>query len=355
MNHFAFERAIAVLSTLTLAGCSIATSLDGLTGGDGSDASSPTAVTAGGEDAGARCGSSCADATVSSFQPTDAGAEAGFASEDAGTSIPSNTIDASVEDSGVPDDAPSDTAAIDSSPAPSDDAGPCTPQTPASLDVCTAFGALPAPPVIDGVLECGVPLWTMPVVVASGPGPLPANVGATVAAAWRPDGLYFFVTVTGAGPDRYPAPSSEVAWCGDAVELFVDHDGVFPNAPSYNDPGTAQLVAMAPAATDQVSTSGQVFRDGALIEAWNGQFVAHATDDGFTVEAFVTAADLGLTSWTLGAGDNVGLDISVDLGSSQDPGDCARLGQFTIQLPVYTANNCGAGCNVGEFCVPELE
>ena len=347
MRHFAFDKAVAFTLPFSIAGCTLLTPLDGLTGGV-VDAGARATGDAGTGDpqAGEGCPSACGDAGPIPETTADAGSDA---------SAPAD-IDAGGESNGsAPGDASPDVGAPDVGPPPVVDAGPCTPPTLPSLDVCVGFGALPAPPVIDGTLDCGVPLWSMPVVVASGPGPIPANIQAVIGAAWRPDGLYFFVSVSGAGPDRYPAPSSEVAWCGDAVELFVDQDGIFPNAPSYNDPGTAQLVAIAPPATDQVSTAGQVFRDGNELGPWNGQFISRATDDGFVTEAFITASDLGLASWSLSAGANVGLDVSVDLGSATDPGDGARLGQFTIQLPDYTPTGCAAGCDVGEFCVPQLE
>jgi hypothetical protein len=354
-----------------MAGCSLATSLDGLTGG-GPDASSSTTTgpgstttdpgsttteagstttEAGAPDATAgECGNSCSDGGTNQVTTADAEPDALPSVVDAGDDSGCGSLCDAAPDTGAPD-----VGAPDVGPPPAQDAGPCTPPTPASLDVCTGFGSLADPPVIDGALDCGVPLWSMPVVVSSGPGPIPAGAQAVIGAAWRPDGLYLFVSVSGVGPDRYPAPSSEVAWCGDAIELFADHDGVFPNAPNYNDPGTIQLVAIAPATTDQVSNVGQMFRDGSVLGPWNGQFVSHSTDDGFTTEAFITASDLGLSSWSLSAGGNVGLDVAVDLGSPSDPGGCGRLGQFSIQLPVYTPTGCGAGCNVGEFCTPELE
>jgi hypothetical protein len=98
-----------------------------------------------------------------------------------------------------------------------------------------------------------------------------------------------------------------------------------------------------------------MFRDGSDLGAWNGQFANVATSDGFTTEAFVTADDLGMATWSLSAGGNVGLDVSVDLGSPAEPAGCPRRGQFTIQLPQVTVGECAAGCDVGEFCTPQLE
>ena len=318
-----------------MTGCSVLVSLNGLTGG---------------------CDGACVDAAVdpaktSSREPPDASSFA-----DTG----SNPTD-DADGGGVTEDDPGDGAlpgSTDGAPGAVPfpvDAGPCTPPTPASLDLCTGLGAMSTPPFIDGVLDCGIPLWSMPVVVSVGPGAIPTSVQASIGAAWRPDGLYLFVSVTGAGADRYPAPASDPAWCGDAIELFVDHDGVFTNPPKYNDPGTIQLVAAAPPDTSAPTSAGEMFRDETDLGPWTGQFVSTATSDGFTTEAFVTAADLGLTSWSLAAGGTVGLDVSVNLGSPTESANCPRLAQFTIQLPHGSQGGCGAACDVGEFCKPQLE
>ncbi len=290
-----------------------------------------------------------ADATGSPVDGAPSPIEAGL--PDGRASVDASSSDASLPFDGAP---PPADAGPDVASAPAE-AGLCTPATPTSLDVCTGFGSLEAPPVIDGVLDCDVPLWSMPIVSSSGPGPLPNGTRALIAAAWRPDGLYLFVSVSGVGATRAPAPPNDPAWCGDAIELFVDHDGVFPNAPSYNDPGTIQLVAVPPTSTGQPSFNGEMFRDGSDLGGWYGEFESVATIDGFATEAFITAADLGMATWSLSAGGTVGLDVSVDLGSPSEPAGCPRLGQFTIQLPQATIGNCAAGCDVGEFCTPQLE
>jgi hypothetical protein len=98
-----------------------------------------------------------------------------------------------------------------------------------------------------------------------------------------------------------------------------------------------------------------MFRNESDLGAWKGQFVSYATSDGFTTEAFVVAADLGLTTWSLSAGGTIGLDVAIDIGSPSEPASCPRLGQFTIQLPQGTSSGCAASCDVGEFCTPGLE
>jgi hypothetical protein len=344
--------AIAAVVGITgsVVGCSALVKLDGLTGG--------------------ACSGACIDAApdpqeASTSDPSDPLATSAEAGED---SIDAPSGGGSGNDTGVTDapftraddahsddsSSPVDTGAPEPTPAPPDGA-PCTPPTPASLDVCTGVGAMSTAPVIDGVLDCGIPLWPMPVVVTAGPGVIPSGVQASIAAAWRPDGLYLFVRVTGAGATRTPAPTGDPAWCGDAIELFVDHDGVFPSAPDYNNPGTIQLVTIAPASTSQPTSVGEMFRDESDLGPWKGKFVSVATSDGFTTEAFVAAADLGLTTWSLSAGGTIGLDVSIDLGSPAEPASCPRLGQFTIQVPQGTNGGCAAACDVGEFCTPGLE
>jgi hypothetical protein len=239
-------------------------------------------------------------------------------------------------------------------PGDANDANPaCTPPTPPTLDDCTGIVALPAPPVIDGVLDCGVPLWPMPLEGWIGPGAMPSTVQASLAIAWRTDGLYFFVSVTGLGPTRYPPPPGDPSWCGDAVELFVDDDGQYTNPPSYDDPGTIQLIADSPTDMATSTSSGEMFRDGNDLGPWTGQFTVVRTSDGFDAEAFVVASDLGLTSWSLAS--QVGMDVSFDIGDpANQTASCPRLGQFTIQVPVTDASCDQAACNVYEFCTPQL-
>lgn len=253
------------------------------------------------------------------------------------------------EGGGGPGDASDASRAMDASDA------ACTPPTPPTLDDCTGLVALPAPPLIDGVLDCGVPVWPMPLPVWLGAGPAPASVQTNVAIAWRPDGLYFFVSVTGLGPTRYPPPAGTAQWCGDAVELFVDDDGQYSNPPLYDNPGTIQLIADGPSNAMTSTSTGGRYSDGTEVTPWTGQFTVVRTSDGFDGEAFVAASDLGLTSWSLTKGGQVGLDVAVDVGDpSNQSGTCPRLGQFTIQLPITDASCPQAACNVYEFCNPQL-
>src|SRR5580692_10551573 len=87
---------------------------------------------------------------------------------------PEAEADAQVDgEAGVPDD----DAAPDAGPD-SGDAG-CVTST--IVNYCTALPMLPAPPVIDGVLDCGPALLPIVPVAWSGPGVVPAGNSAKVA------------------------------------------------------------------------------------------------------------------------------------------------------------------------------
>ena len=233
-------------------------------------------------------------------------------------------------DSGSPADA---IDSVDSAP----DVASCTPPTPPSLDDCVSLFTEPNPPVIDGILDCNVPLWSMPEQGWTASGTVPAGVETHVAAAWRPDGLYLFVSVTGAGATRYPAPLGASPFCGDAIELFVDSQGEYASAPHYNNPGTTQFIVEAPSVSMTTSQVGEMYVDTQDQGPWKGQFVAVRTPDGFDVEAFVVAANLRLATWSLATGGRVGLDVSVDLG---DPARALRAARGSASSrsrpPIWT-------------------
>jgi hypothetical protein len=283
---------------------------------------------------------------------------------DAGTGQPSG--DGSVNDATVPVAVASDAAVPYDAPPPAEgglaaDSAPpatpaCTPATPANLDDCASLAKMTTIPRIDGTLDCGIPSWPMPMVASFGNGLDAGAVEADVAAAWRPEGLYLYVRVRGAGPVRSPPPAGATGlWCGDAIEVFVDDNGIYANAPLYDDPGTVQLVVSSPDDAGAPASVGEMYRNLEDLGAWKGNFVTVRTSDGFAVEAFIVAADLGLGTWSLAAGGHVGLDVSVDLGSpSALPATCPRLAQFTIQLPDPSSGACVAACDVNEFCAPQL-
>jgi len=232
-----------------------------------------------------------------------------------------------------------------------------------AVDYCAQVPALGADPIDDGVLEPGltaipiVPLWL-------GPGMVPAGVSARYAVGWRSDRLYIFVDVT--DPDRWPAVAGEQPYCGDAVELFVDSDGMYPSVPMYDNPGTRQMVIVAPADDVDPVARAIIGHDGQTIGAWSGTFHAYPRSGGYLVEAIVEAADLGLASWTLAG--HVGVDVGVDVSTPDGgPGNglssCTtngglghRLGQFALQLttPTGSCTNGDPYCDVRAFCNPIL-
>jgi hypothetical protein len=306
----------------------------------------------------------------------DGGASAddsGSPSAEAGTSMDASRpvgMDGSVvEDGAVPADAIVDAgsdATMDAGPdddtgVTPDAAGPlCAQQSAASF--CAQLPSLPEAPVIDGVLECGLTLEPITPKHWTAATPYDVNHSARLAAAWRPDGLYVFVDVDDA--TRLPAISTMDTWCGDSIELYVDDDGSFTAAPAYDAPGTVQLVAVAPEDDTTSVVRGQRFRGGAtLTPAWIGTtFATYPKPGGYVLEAFIVAADLDRTDWTLAAGQHVGFDVGINLSVAMDPpvgetADCGRrLGQyfFNITDPDCTDGSCLPWQNVLAQCTPEL-
>jgi hypothetical protein len=210
-------------------------------------------------------------------------------------------------------------------------------------DYCSAIPPLPAPPVIDGVLDCGPALVPMPPEDWSGPSPLPPfpdGNSAELAVAWRPDGLYIFMAVT--TPVAFPADATDPVFYGAGVELFLDDNGISTAPPAYDNPGCIQLVVTAPPdpAPLDASAIGQRaegFRNAADEGPWaSTQFGTFPTSYGFVFEGFVVAADLGLTTWSLASGGQVGFDVSVDVSyttASMIGSQGHRVGQYFLHVP----------------------
>jgi hypothetical protein len=265
------------------------------------------------------------------------------------------------------------------------------------VDYCTSIPPLDAPPVIDGVLDCGPTLVPMNPEDWRGAAPLPpfpAGNSAELAVAWRPGGLYVFMAVT--TPAAIPADPQSPDYYGAGVELFVDQNGVFANPPSYNDPGTVQLLVTSPPyvapdastsecpdapsdassdaspdALDETSTDaslgqrGEQYRNEVDLGAWTStQFGTFATPTGFVFEGFVVAADLGVPSWSLAAGATVGFDLAVDVSF---PVACMtgleghRAGQYFLNVSVSPPDAAADAAPVGppfedvrSFCTPTL-
>ena len=267
-------------------------------------------------------------------------------------------LDAGTDDGGgfdVPLDVPVD-APLDASVDASLDAGACLRVT----DVCAELPFLSAAPMIDGTLEpC---LGLSPLMPVSWTEPGQPITGATrVAAAWRADGLYLYAEVDDAALHP-PTPPMEDAYCGDAFEVYVDDDGSFATPPTYDMPGTSQLIVAAPPDEASSSTYSQRFVYSSGTAPWpTPRFVMRGRPGGYALEMFVSASDLGRAAWTLTAGQRVGLNLSTNVStpdglSTADGRDCgSRLGQYFLES-VPDATGCGGlpFCDVGAFCRPTL-
>jgi hypothetical protein len=296
------------------------------------------------------------------------GSSGGSANADAAGEGEASFEDVSVD--APPDVAEVDTApggdAADESPDVGADAAPdaaevgppaCSVAASAISDYCAAVPYLPEPPVIDGTVDCGLPLLALTPVGWSGPGTPDAT--ATYAVAWRPDGLYFFVDVT--DPSLVPAESTELTWQGDAVELYMDSDGVYAAPPAYDNPGTRQFTVAAPPTAQSSVARAQIWYTGSVNGAdWTStQFRAFGTPTGYVVEAFVTGPDLGLSTLSLAAGGQVGMDLSIDVSYPTDQGPDAggpgnRIGQYYLHVAAPDAGGGIPPFDPRAFCVPAL-
>lgn len=227
-------------------------------------------------------------------------------------------------------------------------------------DYCTELPSLTRAPVLDdGRVDDSLPLADVPTTSweAIDAQPLPAGHGARVAAAWRPDALYVFVDVT--DPDRVAAAENEPVWWGDAVEIYVDHDGALAAPPAYDDPGTRHLLFGAPA--DAVAPLTRVERTSAadaLSKPWTGTLaVARPRPGGYVVEVLVRAADLDLAGWTLTAGSRIGFDLSVDVSYPTRTAGLygSRMGSFVLRADPASAIPESFPFHTSRaFCLPTL-
>jgi hypothetical protein len=227
------------------------------------------------------------------------------------------------------------------------------------FDPCAELPALAADPVIDGVIDGGL----VPVPVTprrwDGLSPLPPDASASLAVAWRPSGLYFFAAI-GDG-SRLPDPDVTRLYCGDAVELYVDSNGAFAKPATYDAQGTRQFIIAAPVDATTPRATGEVYRMTAALGSWTSKsFRAFPTADGYVVEAFVTAQDLGLAAWSLTAGARVAIDFAHDLSQTSAGAGSAcvatRLGQsFLAVIEPGVGNSTDLPYqNPEAFCRPTL-
>jgi hypothetical protein len=166
-------------------------------------------------------------------------------------------------------------------------------------------------------------------------------------------------------PLRLPALASDVdPWCGDGVELYVDADGQYPSAPDYDDPGTMQLLATAPARDPSTTLAVDArynTQNQLRVADWTAtRHIVVARSNGYALEALVAAADLGMSSWRLTSGGNVGIDIAINVSvavETQKVGCGYYLGQYYLHLSRLPCNadGCRPYSNDAAFCTPLLQ
>jgi hypothetical protein len=185
---------------------------------------------------------------------------------------------------------------------------------------------------------------------------VPRGHATRYAAAWFDDGVYLYLEVT--DPHRNPADPGDQLWMGDGVELFVDADAIFAPAGSYDNPGAIQIIIAAPSDDDTNSSRATRQRPDGVITTWRSSaWVAAPTAGGYVVETMIRAADLDLPSWTLAAGQTIGIDLShdVSLPVGQTGSEGNRLGQYFLQVgPAPITSQDYPFNNSGVFCEPEL-
>jgi hypothetical protein len=211
--------------------------------------------------------------------------------------------------------------------------------------------ALLRTPAIDGSLECGLVSSPMQPLGWNGLSPSPEK-RASYAAAWHRDGLYVYVEVHGAL--TVPHPSGQPIFCGDAVELFVDADAESDDAGTYDATGTMQFVIAAPSGGQPMDAWR--FIQGNSQGAWIAKALqVSALSDGYSVEAFVTAADLGLWQWN--PSQQLGFSLAIDVTdpAASRSGCETKTGQFFLRLGDPRGSCPGEPwCDAKAFCDPEL-
>lgn len=241
--------------------------------------------------------------------------------------------------------APSDP--LDASAA--DGGGPACVAEPGS-DYCTELPALPSVPVIDGQVECGLRLLPIAPQGWQGAAPTP-DKRASYAAAWRNDGLYLYVEVH--GDSIRPHPTDQAIYCGDAVELFVDADADVDDGGAYDATGTMQFLIAAPA-MDGAAIETIRFIEGMPQGPWISKALRTTRlSDGYSVEAFIGGADIGLWEWApnMRVGFSVGVDVSAPQGAATTVGCAGRAGVYFLRV-VESDSSCSGEpwCDAGAFC-----
>lgn len=116
---------------------------------------------------------------------------------------------------------------------------------------------------------------------------------------------------------------------------------------------------MAPSTDDEPISRGRAYRYPEWLDPWRPEsFVATPRPGGYSLEAFVEATELELSSWELAPGGRVGLDLSVNVSTTDGSphGSCGvRLGQFFLRVTGEPDECEGASfCDVRAFCIASL-
>lgn len=234
--------------------------------------------------------------------------------------------------------------------ASSEDSGPPVCMASAVTDYCAQLPALDADPVIDGVLDCGPALRALTPRGWNGARAIPTGHETKVAAAVTDDGVYFYAEVRGQSPAPHPAGSQ--IQCGDAFEVYVDADGVLDADGRYGSSGTSQLIVAAPAPSAPGTIEAARFIEGNNQGAWSGGRVKTVSlTNGYAVEGYLNAEDLGLAGWTVGS--KVGIDFAVDVSASGSDLRCgAQLGQYFMRVNTSGSGDCDGypWCDARAFC-----
>jgi len=210
---------------------------------------------------------------------------------------------------------------------------PCAAVVQGVSDECTEVPALSVPPFIDGLPECGLPLYLATPQGFDGDAAA-VDAVASYGVAWRPNGVYFFIRVT--DPTAVPPDGAQPASYGDGIELFVDADGSFAAPPAYDDPGTRRFVIAAPNDATTPAARGEVWSGSdEIASSWESRsFRAYPKSFGYVVEAFIGATDLGLSRLDLVSGSAIAWDVAIDVSfpTPAETGSAGhRLGRYLVR------------------------
>ncbi|HTU57501.1 MAG TPA: hypothetical protein VMF89_03690 [Polyangiales bacterium] len=214
------------------------------------------------------------------------------------------------------------------------------------LSPCDALPRLAAAPQLDGVLECGLQLH--PLALPS----MPLTAAVSYAAAWSDAGFYVYIEVH--APPSPTRSALEPLYCGDAVEVFVDSDGLAGTDGRYNAPGTMQFVIGAPEGTDMITGR---YLAGEPQGPWISDKLSVAQlDDGYAVETLVVGSDLGLWEWR--PSGQMGFNLAVNFAGAGEPrgAPCTTgVGQSVLRVAApQLACDGRPWCDTRSFCWPLL-